>query len=99
MQVCSMRHRSKCHQDLMDALHRVAVSLIVFTVQRYWIGVPNIVKGIKKFGKIVFMTPHTIYYIVRSNPNSLTDGFRQQKAYKEYAHDGLAAPLGLPIVT
>ena len=39
-----------------------------------------------------------LYMIVRSDLNSLTDGFRQQKAYKEYAHDGLAAPLGLPIV-
>ena len=81
----------------MDDLHRVAVSLIVFTMQRYWTGVPNIVKGIKKFGKIVFMTT-LLYMIVRSDLNSLTDGFRQQKAYKEYAHNGLAAPLGLPIV-
>lgn len=65
----------------MDDLHRVAVSLIVFTMQRYWTGVPNIVKGIKKFGKIVFMTT-LLYMIVRSDLNSLTDGFRQQGPIK-----------------
>lgn len=73
---CLFLRHAEVPQDLMDALHRVAVSLIVFTMQRYWIGVPNIVKGIKKFGKIVFMTT-LLYMIVRSDLNSLTDGFRQ----------------------
>ena len=78
---CLFLRHAEVLQDLMDDLHRVAVSLIVFTMQRYWTGVPNIVKGIKKFGKIVFMTT-LLYMIVRSDLNSLTDGFRQQGPIK-----------------